>query len=202
MLEKVTLPLDSDDVVTALPSITRDALPVGVEVAGATGVTATENLSKVPAAAGLLDEVTRVVPSASVMTTEVAGDVLAPKLDVPLYFTVIQWVPVPNALVMRLTAPWLSVFVASTVLPSLKTTEPLGIAEPVVAFTMACRVTDVVAGAVVGEALTVVEVETAADADPAFTTPAVRAVTTARPAKFRRSFERTVRTRYPPRSGA
>jgi|SRR5450432_4031430 len=136
------------------------------------------------------------------MTSVVTDDVLAPNFDEPLYLAVMECVPAARALVVRLAAPWLRVLVESTVLPSLNTSEPLGDDDPDDGVTLALRVTDAVAGAVLGETVTAVEVETAADDGAASTSaPATSATTATETILARRTDDRTLNEATPsPRS--
>jgi hypothetical protein len=118
-------------------------VPVRVPAPGATGLTVAVNVTDWPNTELVADALTVVVVPAWLTVWPKPGEVLALKLESPLYTTVMVWPATESKEVAKVACPPESVFVLSAVAPSLKITVPVGVPDPgTVALTVAVNVTD------------------------------------------------------------
>src|SRR5574340_523139 len=114
---------------TAAPSL-KVTVPVGVPAPGP-ALTVAVNVTGCPKSAGFSDDATAVVDGPAVIVCVSTLEVLPPILPSPPYTAVIECGPDAREEVLSVVhPPGFSDPVPSTVLPSLKVTDPVGRPEP------------------------------------------------------------------------
>src|SRR5262245_38259265 len=120
------LPLISATVPSeALPSL-NVTVPVGVPLAGATGLTVELSVTVWPAVEGFGEEVRLVLEFPAFTVWVRTADVLAAKVALPLNAAVSEWVPTARVVTLSEALPLASVTVPSVVAPSRNGTLQVG----------------------------------------------------------------------------
>src|SRR5437870_231991 len=120
------LPLTSVTVLSVVAPSLNVTVPVGVPVAGATGLTVELSVTVWPAADGFGVAVRLVVVLPAFTVCVTVAEALAANEALPLKAAMSEWLPTANVEMLSEALPLTSVTVPSVVAPSLNVTVPVG----------------------------------------------------------------------------